>query len=171
MEFLRFLDLFAALLQSFVVRKIPQLMKQSHRFAPVGDGALWFTSGRIGKSFLGFRILERVEERDALFDCGLHFRRATCREIHFAELIGRRSRQGIRSKGCELKSEKIEEQPESRAKPSPMAHDVPPYCWQRFYLRQLSSVERNLLATGCGGGWTRLWPGGYNGNGAVLQSR
>src|SRR5229473_1644913 len=105
-------------------------MLKSHGFAPVGHGALWFTGGRIGKSFLGFRILERMKERDALFDRGLRFRSATRGETHFAELIGRRSRQGIRSKGCELKSEKIEEQPESQAKPSPMAHDVPPYCWQ-----------------------------------------
>ena len=117
MEFLRFRDVLAALFQSFVVRKIPQLMEQRHRFAPVRDGALRFAGGRVGKGLLGFRVLEGVQERDAFFDRGLHFRGATRREIHFAELIGRRGGQAIRPKRCGLQSKNKEEQPESRAAP------------------------------------------------------
>src|SRR5467141_4376888 len=112
MEFLRFLDVVAALFQSFVVRKIPELMEQRHRFAPVRYGALRFAGGRISKSLLGFLVLERVEERDALFDRGLHFRDATRREIHVAELIGRRGRQGIRPERGGWEGERNEEQPE-----------------------------------------------------------
>src|ERR1700676_4107843 len=108
-EFLRFLDVFAALFQRFVVREIPELMKKCHGLAPVRDGALWFLGGRDGKSLLGFLVLERVEERDALFDRGLHFRGATRGEIHAAELIRRRGRQGIRSESRGLKSKKEEE--------------------------------------------------------------
>src|SRR5467141_1470104 len=117
MEFLRFLDVVAALFQSFVVRKIPELMKQRHRFTPVRYGALRFAGGRFGKSFLGFRVLERVEERDAFFDRGLHFRGATRREIHFAELIGGRGGRSIRSKRCGLKSKNKNEQPEGPGGP------------------------------------------------------
>src|SRR6202521_3910210 len=72
-ELLRFLDVFAARFQGFVVRKIPEVMKASHRFAPIGHGALWLAGGRGVKSLLRFRVLERVEQRDALFDRGLHF--------------------------------------------------------------------------------------------------
>ncbi len=64
-------------------------MKPRHRLAPIRRGALWFAAGRAGKGLLGFLVLEGVEERDGLFDGGLHFRSATRREIHFAELIGR----------------------------------------------------------------------------------
>src|ERR1700687_4359988 len=109
MKFLRFLDVLAALFQRLLIRKIPELMKQSHRLAPVCYGALRFAGGRFGKSFLGFRILERVEERDALFDRGLHYRGATRREIHVAELIGRRGGQGICSKRGGWKSKNKEE--------------------------------------------------------------
>src|SRR5258708_34975570 len=108
-EFLRFLDVFAALFQGFVVGKIPELMKQSHGLAPVRDGAFGFAGGRGGKSLLGFLVLKRVEERDALFDRGLHFRGATRREIHVAELIRRRGRQGISSKRWGLRSENRDE--------------------------------------------------------------
>src|SRR6267142_2644761 len=109
-EFLRSLDVFAALFQGFVIGKIPELMKQSHSLAPVRDGAFGFAGSRVGKSLLGFLVLERVEERHTLFERG-------------------------------------------------------------FYFRRLALVELNLLATGRRGGWTRLWPRGYNGNGAVLRSR
>src|SRR5467141_3695729 len=106
MEFLRFLDVVAALFQSFVVRKIPELMEQRHCFAPVRYGALRVAGGRISKSLLGFLVLEGVEERDGFFDRGLHFRGATRREIHFAELLRRRGRQGICSDSRGLKSKK-----------------------------------------------------------------
>src|ERR1700694_140252 len=117
MEFLRLLDVFAALIQGLLIRKIPELVEQRHRLAPVCDGALWFAGGRFGKSFLGFRVLERVEERDAFFDRGLHFRGATRREIHIAELIGRREKEGIRSKRCGLKSKNKKQQREGGAGP------------------------------------------------------
>jgi len=50
-----------------------------------------------------------VEERDGLFDGGLHLGRATGGEIHSAELIGRRARRSVRAKGREGKDEKKEE--------------------------------------------------------------
>ena len=117
MEFLRFRDVLAALFPSFVVRKIPELMKQRHCFAPVRNGALRVAGGCFGKSLLGFRVLEGVEERDALFDRGLYFRGATRREIHFAELIGRRGGRSIRSKRCGLKSKNKKKQPEGPGGP------------------------------------------------------
>src|SRR5712664_3761913 len=105
-------------------------MKPSHRFAPVRHGAPRFAGGSVGKSFLGFRVLERVQERDAPFDRSLHFRGATRRKIHFAELIRRRGGQGVRSKRCRLKSEKKEEQPEDESGASLIAHNASPYCCQ-----------------------------------------
>ncbi len=110
-EFLRSLDVFAALFQGFVIGKIPELMKKCHGLAPVRDGAFGFAGGRVGKSLLGFLVLERVEERHTLFERGLHFRGATRREIHVAELIGRRGRQGIRPERGGWEGERNEEQP------------------------------------------------------------
>jgi hypothetical protein len=92
----------------------------------VRDGALWFARGRGGERLLGFRVLERMQERDASFDHGLHFRGATRWEIHFAKLIGRRGGQGIRSKRRGLKSQE-EEQPDNRSEPTVIAHDVSPF--------------------------------------------
>src|SRR5580704_15777709 len=125
-EFLRFLDVLAALFHFFVVGEFPKLVIQGHGFSPVRDGALWFACGRIGKSLPGFRVLEGVQERDAFFDYGLHFRTATRRELYVTKLIGRRCGQGIRLKGRRLKSEK-EEQPDGRSVPAAMAHDVSPF--------------------------------------------
>src|SRR2546423_11797799 len=126
MEFLRFLDVLAALLQSSVVRKIPELMKQRRCFAPVRYGALRVAGGCFGKSFLGFRVLEGVEECDALFDRGLHFRGATRREIHFAELIGRRGGRSIRSKRCGVKSKNKKKQPPGPGGRELISHDASP---------------------------------------------
>jgi len=72
-------------------------MKPSHRFAPVGHGAFRVARSGVGKRLLGFLVLEGVEERDALFDAGLHLGGATRGEIHFAELVRQRSGQGIRA--------------------------------------------------------------------------
>src|ERR1700731_5491830 len=171
MEFLRFLDVFAALIQGLLIGKIPELMEESHRFAPVRYGALRFAGGRGGKSFLGFRVLERVEERDALFDHGLHFRGATRREIYIAELFGRRGKQAIRSKRCGLQSKNKEEQPEGRVGPQLFSHYASPLL--------LSVILPPVVVFGgvkpFGDRAPRrldaLWCGGYNGNGAVLRSR
>src|SRR5437879_4387763 len=171
MKSLRCLDVFAAFFQGFVIREIPKLVKPGHRFAPMGHGALWFLGGHVGKGLLGFHILERVQEGDALFDKGLDVRGATGGEIHFAKLVRRRGGCGIRANCRSLKSNKNEEQPENRVEPAWMAHDVSSDRWQRFYLRRLSEAELNLLDAGCNGGWTRLWRCGYNEGGAVLRSR
>jgi hypothetical protein len=79
----------------------------------MGHGALWFAPGRISKSLLGFLVLEGVEERDALLNRGLRFRSATRGKTHFAKLVRRRGRQGVRAGRCGLKSEKIAEQANS----------------------------------------------------------
>src|SRR5216684_4272771 len=114
MELLRFLDVFAALFQGFVVRKIPELMKPRHRLAPVRRGALWFAFGGVGKSLLGFLVLKGMEERDGFFSRGLHGGGAIRREIHFAELIGWfRAGQGIRLEPQGWQGERNEEQPKS----------------------------------------------------------
>src|SRR5437016_2558656 len=93
----RFIDILAALFQGFVIRKIPELMKPGHRFAPMRNGALRIASRRVHERLFGLLVLERVEEGDALFDCGLHIRGATCGEIYPAQMVrlGRRARQSI----------------------------------------------------------------------------
>jgi len=77
MRFLRPLDVLAAFFQGLVIREIPELMKPGHRFAPVGHGALRFFGCGVGKGLLGFLVLERMEQRDALFDGGLDLGAAT----------------------------------------------------------------------------------------------
>jgi len=86
MELLRFLDLLATLFQSLVIRKIPNLMIRGHSLAPVRHGAFRIPRRGVGKALLRFRVLERVQEGEALFECGLHFRGATRREIYLAKL-------------------------------------------------------------------------------------
>jgi len=48
-EFLRFLDVFAALFQGFVIGKIPELMKSAMALPQSRDGAFGFAGGRVGK--------------------------------------------------------------------------------------------------------------------------
>jgi len=87
-ELLRFLDLLTAASESLVIRKTPNLMIRGHGLAPVRDGAFRIPHRGLGKGLLRFRVLERVQEGKALFECGLHLQGATCREIHFAKLAG-----------------------------------------------------------------------------------
>src|SRR5437899_7267856 len=112
MKFLRRLDVFAAFFQGFVIREIPKLMKPGHRFAPMGHGALWFFGCSVGKGLLGFLVLEGMQEGHGLFDRGLHG--ATGGEIHFAELVRRRGGCGTRANCRSSKSDKKDEQSESR---------------------------------------------------------
>src|SRR5882724_216784 len=88
MKFLGLLNLLAAAFQSLVIRKLPNLKIRGHGFAPVRDGAFRVASRGVSKSLLGFCVLERVQEGEAFFERGLHFRGATRREIHFAKLAG-----------------------------------------------------------------------------------
>src|SRR6266850_683767 len=90
MKFLRLLNLLAAAFQSLVIRKLPNLKIRGHGFAPVRDGAFRVASRGVSKGLLGFRVLERVQKSEAFFERGLHFRGATRREIHLAELAGGR---------------------------------------------------------------------------------
>src|SRR5438067_12587541 len=112
MQSLRGLNVFAALLHSFVIGEVPNLMKPSHRFAPAGHGAFRIARRGVRESLFGFLVLEGMEESDALFDRGLHVRCATRREIHFAKLIGRRDRRSVRPKSRSWKGEKRKKQPE-----------------------------------------------------------
>ena len=116
----RLLDIFAALFQSFIIGKFPELVITGHGSSPVRYGALWIAGGCDGKAFLGWRVLERVQQRDALFDRGLDFRRATGREIHLAELSA------IRSRRARFESKKKDEQPEGGGGHSLVAHDASP---------------------------------------------
>src|SRR5262249_5973750 len=58
MNFLRLLDVFAAFLQSLVLRKIPKLVIPGHGFAPVSHGAFRVASGGVRERLLGLLVLE-----------------------------------------------------------------------------------------------------------------
>ena len=88
-----FVDLLAAFLEGALDRKVPKLVIQSHGFAPMGDRALRFACGRFREGLLGFLVLKRVQQRDALFDGGRDGARASRGEMHFAKLVGRRGGQ------------------------------------------------------------------------------
>jgi len=75
----------------------------------MGDGALWFAGGGVSKSLLRLLVLERMEERDALFDSGLNRGGATGGKIDFAELIRARRGNRIRTKWGRGKSENRDE--------------------------------------------------------------
>src|SRR5207245_8198861 len=67
-EFLCLFYVFMAFLECFVIRKIPKLLVQSKRSAPVGPGALRIARRGFGKRLFGFLVLEGVQESDTLFD-------------------------------------------------------------------------------------------------------
>ncbi len=58
---LRTLNVLRALLQSFLRRKLPQLLIVGHRFAPIGQGALGIALGGFAKALVGLLVLERVQ--------------------------------------------------------------------------------------------------------------
>jgi len=68
MYFLGFVDLLAAFVQSALAGKVPKLVIEGHGFTPMGHGALGFACGRFAESLLGFPVLKRVQQCDALFD-------------------------------------------------------------------------------------------------------
>ena len=104
-KLLRLLDVLATLLQFLVIREFPDLVEPGHRPAPVGDSALRVALRGFGERLFGLLVLKGVEERDALLDHGLHVCHTARGEIHFAELVGRRGRQGVCPESRGLKCE------------------------------------------------------------------
>src|SRR5216683_7550240 len=112
----------------FVIRKIPKLMIQGHGFAPMRHGALRVARRCLCKSLLGLLVLERVQERDAFLNCGLHVGGATRREIHFAKLIGRERPGGlIRPDPRRIKEKKKQQESDERDQGSLVAQGASPF--------------------------------------------
>src|SRR5260370_31977937 len=132
-------------------------MIQGHGFGPMRHCALRVARRCLCKRLLGLLVLERVQERDAFLNCGLHVGGSTRREIHFAKLIGRERPGGlIRPDPRRIKEKKKQQESDERDQGSLVAQvaSPPAGCDSTSGLCLLAEIK--LLTRGHCGSWTRF---------------
>jgi len=100
------IEFLASYFQALVVGKIPELMIERHRFAPVSHTAFRVLLRSFGECVFRLQILERMEKRGAFFDERLNGWRAGGGEIHFAEVIVRSGRRTSERRSKQTRSKK-----------------------------------------------------------------
>ena len=85
MKLLGLRDFLVALLHLSLVRKLPELIVQRHRLAPVGRRAVRVFLLQLLEGLLGLLVLKGVQQRDSLLDERLRLGRAAIWKFHFSQ--------------------------------------------------------------------------------------